>query len=72
MLRSRAMRRLAFRQLMERGDRMPVDEAVDLLADARGCAVLPALLRAGRRDGQIAQLEAPDCPTRVVWGAATG
>ena len=68
LLRSRTMRRLAFRQLMERGDRMPVDEALDLLADARGCDVLPALLRAGRRDGQIAQLEAPECPTRVVWG----
>ncbi len=68
LLRSRAMRRVAFRQLMERGDRLSVAEAVGLLRDARGCAVLPALLRAGRRDGQIAQLEAPDCPTRVVWG----
>ncbi len=68
LLRSPTMRRLAFRQLMERGDRMSTAEAVGVLADARECAVLPALLRAGRRDGQIAQLDSPDCPTRVVWG----
>jgi len=68
LLRSPTMRRLAFRQLMERGDRMSTAEAVGVLVDARECAVLPALLRAGRRDGQIAQLDSPDCPTRVVWG----
>ena len=67
-LRTRAGRRLAFRQLMERGDRMSVREAVGVMTDARECTVLPALLKAGRRDGQIAQLSAPDCPIRVVWG----
>ena len=66
-LRSPIGRRLVFRQLLERGDRMSVAEAVGLLADARECTVLPALLKAGRRDGQIAQFS-PDCPIRVVWG----
>ncbi len=47
---------------------MPVSEALGVLADAHECTVLPALLKAGRRDGQIAQLSAPDCPIRVVWG----
>ena len=67
-LRSPMGRRLVFHQLLERGDRMSVAEAADLLADARECTVLPALLKAGRRDGQIAQLSSPDCPIRVVWG----
>jgi pimeloyl-ACP methyl ester carboxylesterase len=67
-LRSPMGRRLVFRQLMQRGDRMSVADAVDVLADARECTVLPALLKAGRRDGQIAQLSSPDCPIRVVWG----
>ena len=63
-----AGRRLVFRRLMERGDRMSVSEALGVLADAHECTVVPALLKAGRRDGQIAQLSAPDCPIRVVWG----
>ena len=67
-LRSPAGRRLVFRRLMERGDRMSASEAAGVLADAHACTVLPALLRAGRRDGQIAQLSTPDCPIRVVWG----
>jgi pimeloyl-ACP methyl ester carboxylesterase len=67
-LRSPAGRRLVFRQLMERGDRMSATEAAGVLADSHACTVLPALLKAGRRDGQIAQLDNPSCPIRVVWG----
>jgi len=67
-LRSPAGRRLVFRQLMERGDRMSAAEAAGVLADSHACTVLPALLKAGRRDGQIAQLDDPSCPIRVVWG----
>jgi pimeloyl-ACP methyl ester carboxylesterase len=67
-LRSPAGRRLVFRQLMERGDRMTTRQAAAVLADSHACTVLPALLKAGRRDGQIAQLSTPNCPIRVVWG----
>ncbi len=68
LLRTPAGRRALFRQLMERGDRMSYDDAVGVLADAQGCTVLRPLLRAGRRDGQIAELSTPDRPIRVVWG----
>ena len=62
-------RRLTFRRLMERADRMTTAEAVGVLQDARECTVLPALLRAGRRQGKIAELAAAaECPIRVVWG----
>ena len=67
-LRSAMGRRLVFHQLLERGDRMSVTEAADLLADARECTCSLPLLKAGRRDGQIAQLSPRTCPIRVVWG----
>ena len=68
-LRSPAGRRLVFRQLMERGDRMSATEAAGVLADSHACTVLPALLKAGRRDGQIAQLARPELPDPGRVGA---
>jgi len=68
MLHTRSGRRAVFRRLMERGDRMTPAQAMSVLEDAHGCTVLDALLRAGRRDGQIEALTDVDCPIRVVWG----
>ncbi len=61
------VRRAVLRGLMERGDRVALRDARDILRDAHACRVVPALLRAGRRDGFEAGEQLP-CPVRVVWG----
>lgn len=66
-LRHPRVRRTVLRQLLERGDRVPAREAVGILRDAHACRVVPALLRAGRRD-RMAELAEAAYPIRVVWG----
>ncbi len=60
-------RRLVLRQLMERGDRVRPEEARGILLDARGCTVVPGLVRSGHRDSFL-QVDRLVCPTQVVWG----
>ena len=61
------VRRAVLRGLMERGDRVPLRDALGILRDANACRVVPALLRAGRHDRFESTDELP-CPVRVVWG----
>jgi len=61
------VRRAVLRGLMERGDRVALGDALGILRDAHACRVVPALLRAGRRDRFEPNEELP-CPVRVVWG----
>ena len=61
------VRRAVLRGLMERGDRVALSDARDILRDAHACRVVPALLRAGRHD-RFEPTEALPCPVRVVWG----
>ena len=64
---SPTVRRAVLRGLMERGPRVALPDARGILRDAHVCRVVPALLRAGRRDGFEPTEELP-CPVRVVWG----
>jgi pimeloyl-ACP methyl ester carboxylesterase len=61
------VRRAVLRGLMERGDRVALADARGILHDAHACSVVPALLRAGRRDS-FEPTEPLPCPVRVVWG----
>jgi pimeloyl-ACP methyl ester carboxylesterase len=61
-------RRLAFSTLMERGDRMTVQQARDTIADFRACTVVGDVLRSGWRDGPFQALEEARYPIRLIWG----
>lgn len=67
-LRVPRVRRTVFHRVMERGDLVPVDEAVGLLLDARECRVLPQLVRSGRRQGMVEPLDDVDVRVQVLWG----
>ena len=62
------LRRLLLLSLLERGDRMPGPEAVELLADLRSCTIIDRLLWAGWTDGQLRQMERNACRIHIVWG----
>jgi pimeloyl-ACP methyl ester carboxylesterase len=63
------LRRLLLIRLLERGDRIPAPEAVELLADLRSCTIIDRLFRAGWTQGQIRPLDRSACPIHIVWGA---
>ena len=64
------VRRIAFRDVMARGDQMPAKEAVILARSSNRCTVVDEVLQTIRDgSGRITGLDQVACPTLVTWGA---
>jgi pimeloyl-ACP methyl ester carboxylesterase len=62
-------RRLLLRQVMERGDRIPVRDAVELFDDHAKCTIVEELLATLHFDGGFrAQMAHVKVPIRIAWG----
>lgn len=62
-------RRLLLRQVMERGDRIPVSEAVELFDDYAKCTIVEELVARLHFDGGFrAQMGHVEVPIRIAWG----
>lgn len=62
-------RRLALRDVMCRGDQVPVDQAIQLVRSSVRCTVVPdvfAAIRSGA--GLLTDLDTIKCPVLVTWG----
>jgi alpha-beta hydrolase superfamily lysophospholipase len=69
MLRRPRFRRLALRPAMERGDRVPAGEAIDLIEDALECAAYPGFIAWIRSARPIESARAQAAhPIRIAWG----
>lgn len=70
LMRSPRLRRLAFRDVMTRGDQMTPEQAVALAESSIRCSVVDEVFET-IRSGQalLRDLETITCPVRVVWGA---
>jgi pimeloyl-ACP methyl ester carboxylesterase len=66
LVESTAARRALLRPAMERGDRIPVEVAKQMLAEVRGCVLLDPLLEAITADGPVKHFDI-DCPVRIAW-----
>jgi pimeloyl-ACP methyl ester carboxylesterase len=63
------LRRIAFRDVMARGDLMPPGEAVKLAVSSTRCSVIDNVFEAIRSgDALITGLETIECPVLVTWG----
>ena len=62
------LRKLAFRDAFEHGERMTPRQAADLLRGAAQCPIYWDLFNAISRDGPPADFDGIDCPTTIVWG----
>lgn len=68
MLRSRAVRALAFRPAVVSGSRISGTLAAALLKDARSCTVLRPLAAWMGQNGPLPQFEVPvEVPVRIAW-----
>ncbi len=67
---TRRGREAATRMVAERGADLPAGLVAHMIAGAAGCAGLPALDAAARRDGWSLDAGRIACPVRVVWGTA--
>ncbi|MEX2193891.1 MAG: alpha/beta fold hydrolase [Thermoleophilaceae bacterium] len=68
-MRRPGIRRLALRDVMARGEQVPVAEAVQLVRSSTRCAVVEAVfdvIRSG--DAVLRDLDEIDCPVLVTWG----
>ena len=68
-MRRPGLRRLALRDVMTRGDQVPVAEAVQLVRSSTRCTVVEAVfdvIRSGR--ALLRDLDSIDCPVLVTWG----
>jgi pimeloyl-ACP methyl ester carboxylesterase len=62
-------RRLLLRQVMERGDRIPVWDAVELFDDYAKCTIVEELLATVHFDGGFrAHMAHVEAPIRIAWG----
>jgi pimeloyl-ACP methyl ester carboxylesterase len=62
-------RRLLLRQVMERGDRIPAPDAVELFDDYANCTIVEQLLATLHFDGGFrAQMAHVEVPIRIAWG----
>lgn len=68
-MRRPGLRRLALRDVMTRGDQMPVAEAIQLVRSSTRCTVVEAVFDV-IRSGQavLRDLDSIDCPVLVTWG----
>ena len=62
------IRKLAFRDALEHGERMTPRQAADLLHGAAQCPIYWDLFKAIERDGPPADFDGIECPTTIVWG----
>jgi alpha-beta hydrolase superfamily lysophospholipase len=69
LMRRPRLRRLALRQAMARGDRVPVLDALELIEDADGCIAFSGFVEWIRGAEPIQPAGRPlACPVRVAWG----
>lgn len=66
-LRSNNLRRRLLRDAAEHGDRISLEQALEITRDLIGCTAAPDLL--GTRE-QIASLDPAPCPITLAWSAA--
>jgi pimeloyl-ACP methyl ester carboxylesterase len=68
-MRRPRFRRLALRQGMTRGDLIPVQDVLDMIADADGCSAFSGFVEWIRGAEPIQPVRRPPaCPVRVAWG----
>ena len=68
-MRRPGVRRLALRDVMTRGDQVPVDQAIQLVRSSTKCTVVEhvfAAIRAGT--ALLTDLDRIECPVLVTWG----
>jgi pimeloyl-ACP methyl ester carboxylesterase len=63
------LRKLAFRDALEHGERMTPRQAAELVRGAAQCPIYWDLFNAIERDGPPADFEGITCPTAIVWGS---
>src|SRR5437762_13652721 len=62
------LRKLAFRDALEHGERMTPRQAADLVRGSAECPIYWDLFEAIRRDGPPKDFDGIACPTTIVWG----
>jgi pimeloyl-ACP methyl ester carboxylesterase len=62
------LRKLAFRDAFEHGERMTPRQAAELLRGAAQCPIYWDLFNAISRDGPPKDFDGITCPTTIVWG----
>lgn len=66
---SSSARRRMLRPAMERGDRMPAGQMLEMLEDISGCAIMDDLMLATQRDGPFTgDMSRVSCRVRIAWG----
>lgn len=63
------LRKLAFRDAFEHGERLTPREAADILEGSARCPIYWDLFDAIASDGPPAHFDGIECPTTIVWGA---
>jgi pimeloyl-ACP methyl ester carboxylesterase len=63
------VRKLAFRDAFEHGERMTPRQAAELLHGAAQCPIYWDLFNAIVRDGPPSDFDGIECPTTIVWGS---
>lgn len=69
LMRRPGTRRLALRDVMARGEQVPMDEAIQLVRSSLRCTVVDAVfdtIRSGA--ARMRDLDTIDCPVLVTWG----
>jgi alpha-beta hydrolase superfamily lysophospholipase len=67
-LRRPKLRRLALRDLMVRGDRIPARALPELLDDAVACTAFDPFMTWIRTAASVAAVDDPGVPVRIAWG----
>ena len=62
------MRKLAFRDAFEHGERMTPRQAAELVRGSAQCPIYWDLFHAIQRDGPPKDFDGIECPTTIVWG----
>lgn len=63
------LRKLAFRDAFEHGERMTPRQAADMVRGSAQCPIYWDLLAAIERDGPPRDFDGITCPTTIVWGS---
>jgi pimeloyl-ACP methyl ester carboxylesterase len=66
LMRSARVRRLAFRDVAEHGERLTPAQAVETTTDLLSCTILNDILTTGE---ELAPLDPSPCPVTLVWSA---
>jgi pimeloyl-ACP methyl ester carboxylesterase len=68
MARTPRLRRMALRQMIAHPERVPEEEATELLADFEDCALFTALLDGTAALHRLADFDIALCPVKIAWG----